>query len=105
MIDTVTNLTDSSRDSNPIDGDFMLYTSSNGSTRKQHYYTPIYPSGSELQELKILEVRSWRDSALASTDYIVPLTDHPNHAATLAYRALLRDWPSTSDFPDTKPTL
>ena len=35
----------------------------------------------------------------------VPLTDHPDHAATLAYRVALRDWPSTSDFPDTKPTL
>jgi len=33
------------------------------------------------------------------------LTDHSDHAATLAYRALLRDWPSTSDFPDTKPTI
>jgi hypothetical protein len=33
------------------------------------------------------------------------LTDHPDHAATLAYRVALRDWPSTSDFPDTKPTL
>ena len=49
--------------------------------------------------------REWRDGELMSTDYIVPLTDHPDHAATLAYRLALRDWPSTSDFPDTKPTL
>jgi hypothetical protein len=49
--------------------------------------------------------REWRDRELEFTDSIVPLTDHPDHAATLAYRALLRDWPSTSDFPDTKPTI
>ena len=49
--------------------------------------------------------RIWRNFELDSTDHIVPLTDHPDHAATLAYRATLRDWPSTSDFPDTKPTL
>ena len=49
--------------------------------------------------------RKWRDMELVNTDYILPLTDHPDHAATLAYRQTLRDWPSTSDFPDTKPTL
>lgn len=49
--------------------------------------------------------RKWRNMELVNTDYILPLTDHPDHAATLAYRQTLRDWPSTSDFPDTKPTL
>ena len=49
--------------------------------------------------------RLWRDLDLNATDYIVPLTDHPQHAAYITYRAALRDWPSTSDFPDTKPTL
>jgi len=49
--------------------------------------------------------RKWRDMELVNTDYILPLTDHPDHAATLAYRVALRDWPTTSDFPDTKPTL
>ena len=56
------------------------------------------------EELNSLQ-RKWRNGELVSTDYIVPLTDHPDHAATLAYRQALRDWPSTSDFPDTKPTL
>ena len=56
------------------------------------------------EELNSLQ-RKWRNGELVSTDYIVPLTDHPDHAATLAYRVALRDWPSTSDFPDTKPTL
>lgn len=49
--------------------------------------------------------RKWRDEELIYTDHIVPLTDHPDHSATLTYRQALRDWPSTSDFPDTKPTL
>jgi hypothetical protein len=56
------------------------------------------------EELNSLQ-RKWRNGELVSTDYIVPLTDHPDHAATLAYRVALRDWPSTSDFPDTKPTI
>ena len=47
----------------------------------------------------------WRDKTLISSDWIVPITDHPQHAAYIAYRAALRDWPSTADFPDTKPTL
>ena len=49
--------------------------------------------------------RNWRDSELSSTDFIVPTTDHPEHAAYITYRAALRAWPSTSDFPDTKPVL
>ena len=51
------------------------------------------------------DARAWRDSELSSTDWIVPLSDHPQRAAYLTYRTALRDWPSTSDFPDTKPTL
>ena len=50
------------------------------------------------------EGREWRDNELKSTDSIVPLTDHPDHAATITYRQELRDWPSTEDFPNTKPT-
>ena len=102
---TITNLTDSSRAESPIHGDLLMYTNANGGTKKQHYYTPIYPSDAEVQETNVLDAKSWRDSELADTDHIVPLTDHPDHAATLAYRVALRDWPSTSDFPDTKPTL
>lgn len=50
-------------------------------------------------------LRQWRDDELVSTDWIVPLTDHPQHAAYLAYRQDLRDWPSTTDFPNVRPTL
>jgi len=49
------------------------------------------------------EAREWRDSELQGTDFIVPLTDHPDQTATLTYRQELRDWPSTDAFPDTKP--
>lgn len=49
--------------------------------------------------------RDWRDNELKSTDWIVPVTDHPERASYLTYRTNLRDWPSTDDFPNTKPTL
>ena len=46
-----------------------------------------------------------RDDLLKESDWIIPLTDHPQHAAYITYRKALRDWPSTADFPDKKPTL
>ena len=49
--------------------------------------------------------RMWRDGELKTTDYIVPLSDHPQRAAYMTYRTALRDWPSTSDFPATRPEL
>jgi hypothetical protein len=49
--------------------------------------------------------RMWRNAELAATDYIVPLSDHPQRAAYMTYRTALRDWPSTSDFPSTRPEL
>jgi hypothetical protein len=51
------------------------------------------------------DARLWRDSQLQATDGIPAITDHPERSAYLTYRTALRDWPSTSDFPDTKPTL
>ena len=60
--------------------------------------TPVEPTAEE-------EARQWRDMTLVGCDYIVPLTDHPQHAAYMTYRVALRDWPSTADFPETKPTL
>jgi hypothetical protein len=59
---------------------------------------PPIPSMTEEQ------AREWRDSELKATDFIVPTTDYPNHAQWLTYREQLRDWPSTDDFPETKPT-
>jgi len=60
--------------------------------------TPVEPTAEE-------EGRMWRDSELGSTDYIVPLSDHPQRDAYIAYRTALRNWPSTEDFPATRPTL
>ena len=51
------------------------------------------------------EARRWRDEELQATDWIVPVTDHPQHAAYMAHRQTLRDWPSTDTFPDTRPEL
>lgn len=52
----------------------------------------------------INDERGWRDSKLQATDFIVPLTDHPKHAAYMTYRQELRDYPAQSDFPNgTRP--
>ena len=72
---------------------------------KYERVVPPAPTEEALLEAAKREARDWRDGELVATDYIVPLTDHPQHAAYLTYRADLRDWPSTADFPDTKPTL
>ena len=48
--------------------------------------------------------RKWRNKELEKTDFIVPLTDYPNRDAWITYRQELRDWTTTEDFPNTKPT-
>jgi len=69
----------------------------------EHYELWVEPTPPEPTAAE--DARQWRDGELQRTDYIVPLTDHPQHAAYMTYRVALRDWPSTADFPDTKPTL
>jgi hypothetical protein len=49
--------------------------------------------------------REWRDMELLATDYIVPLSDHPQRDAYMTYRVSLREWPSTEDFPEVKPLM
>jgi len=46
----------------------------------------------------------WRNLELARTDNIAQTPDYPNRDAWITYRQELRDWPSTADFPNTKPT-
>ena len=53
-----------------------------------------------LEELQM----EWRNAELRLTDHYVPITDHPDHAKILEFRQKLRDWPTTVDFPDTRPT-
>ena len=60
--------------------------------------TPVEPTAAEAG-------RRWRDIELSSSDFIVPLSDHPQRAAYMTYRESLRSWPSTEDFPDTRPTI
>lgn len=84
----------------PIDGDMIEIIGENFSRREQ-FHAPLVPSAEEVAYM----ARGWRDSEIQSTDWVVPLADHPQHAAYVTYRAALRAWPSTSDFPATKPVL
>ena len=59
----------------------------------------------EVVPLTDTTAREWRDNALLESDWIVPVTDHPDHVAWMAYRQELRDWPTTDAFPHTKPTF
>lgn len=83
------------------DGDWMEVIHPNGTIERKFYHAPRIPSEEEVAE----QERSWRDYQLEATDWIVPITDHPQHAAYMTYRQALRDWPSTADFPDTRPEL
>ena len=97
MPETITNHTNPGK--NPVAGDLVTTESEGISETKEYHPAPEDTlSASDLARL-------WRDMELTATDYIVPLTDHPQRAAYLTYRTALRDWPSTADFPDTKPEL
>ena len=69
----------------------------------------IHVHQKKIANLPVLTVieqeRAWRNKELLATDWVVPLTDHPERASYLTYRTKLRDWPSTDDFPETRPTL
>ena len=56
-------------------------------------------------EKKEEEAREWRDLELLRTDSLMLLDDYHQKDGLTAYRQALRDWPSTDDFPDTRPTL
>ena len=81
----------------------------NGLIRYQYegwYEDKSAPTVSEPIEEDIeADARAWRDSELQATDGIPAITDHPERSAYLTYRTALRDWPSTADFPATKPVL
>ena len=105
---TIENYTDANRNDNPIDGDFIKITYSNGDYEEKTFWeSPVVELGTEEEEIKKDlndQAKYWRDLELQSTDFIVPLIDYPNHTAWLTYRQELRDWTDTSDFPATKPT-
>lgn len=84
----------------PSEGDYVVYKIGNALVERQ-YHEPVEPS----YEYIVRREKRWRDMELVATDWVVPVTDHPQHAAYMTYRQALRDWPSTADFPDVRPTL
>jgi len=68
------------------------------------YANGVFAAPVKTLEEKTAEEKQWRDSELKGTDFIVPLTDHPQHAAYMTYRQELRDYPAQQDFPNgTRP--
>ncbi len=68
------------------------------------YANGVFAAPVKTLEEKTAEEKAWRDGELQASDFIVPLTDHPQHAAYMTYRQELRDYPSQSDFPNgTRP--
>ena len=51
------------------------------------------------------DCREWRNTELMRTDTLSLLADFPKKTELAAYRTKLRDWPSTSDFPNTRPVM
>jgi|GEM_PF-4088169 len=66
-------------------------------------YNPA-PTFTDL-EIAEMSARDWRDAELSSSDTASQTPDWPNRDNILNYRTALRDWPSTGDFPATRPTL
>ena len=60
--------------------------------------TPPVPTAEQV-------ARAWRNGELIVTDQAAQIPDWPNRDNILTYRRALRDWPSTSNFPDTRPEL
>ena len=60
--------------------------------------TPAEPTAAEAG-------RMWRNGELSSTDTAAQTPDWPNRDNILLYRTALRNWPSTSDFPSTRPVI
>jgi len=69
----------------------------------EHYELYVAPTPAEPTAEE--EARQWRDMELSSSDQAAQTPDWPNRDNILTYRTALRDWPSTSNFPATKPTL
>ena len=68
------------------------------------YANGVFTAPVKTLEEKTSEEKQWRDYELQANDFIVPLTDHPQHAAYMTYRQELRDYPAQQDFPNgTRP--
>ena len=69
----------------------------------EHYEEWVAPTSAEPTAAEA--GRRWRNDELSSTDIAATVSDYPNAAAIITYRAALRDWPSTEDFPATRPVI
>ena len=88
------------------DGNILNFINSDAAFVEANFdYYELYVEPTSPEPTAEEEARMWRDMELSATDYIVPLTDHPQRAAYMTYRQALRDWPSTESFPDTRPEL
>tara|TARA_B100000427_G_scaffold84638_1_gene69233 strand:- start:313 stop:627 length:315 start_codon:yes stop_codon:yes gene_type:complete len=70
-----------------------------------HENVSIQQTEEEILNVKKIHAREWRNLELERTDSLSLLTDHPKKTEIAAYRVKLRDWPSTSDFPNTRPVM
>jgi hypothetical protein len=64
-------------------------------------HSDVLLSPEELLIKKTKEEKEWRDSELKASDFIIPLTDHPQHSVYIVFRQELRDYPSQLDFPNS----
>ena len=101
MTETIINLTNP--DQTPVVGDLITRIGANYSVTEEYQGSrePQDPTASEIAQA----ARVWRDMELIATDTASQTPDWPNRDNIITYRAALRNWPSTSDFPDTKPVL
>jgi len=69
--------------------------------------TPGYNPDEELSTDQLLakDSRAWRDAELKENDIAAQTPDWPNRDNIIIYRAALRAWPASSDFPATRPVL
>jgi len=90
----ISNLTRPNKE--PQDGDLLKYEYDDGIVEVKYYYSPVEPTVEEIADAE----RQWRNGELSSTDWIVPIIDHPKHSAYMTYRQELRDYPAQEDFPN-----
>jgi len=68
-----------------------------------YYEAYVVPTSTALTAEQ--EARMWRDQELKATDTASQTPDWPNRDNIIIYRAALRAWPASSDFPATRPVL
>jgi hypothetical protein len=94
----IENLTNPNQE--PVDGDLIRYIYDSGDVVEKHFVEETVLTEEEKLQEKIIKEKSWRNEELNKTDFIVPLTDYPQHAEYFTYRQELRDYPQQADFPN-----